>query len=177
MHKSTTELARIVEALTRAARRRGMNDSQWAAAAGLPKETLSRLRGRNGCDLRTLTALGAAAGARLAVLEGSPVTATNDEHFPDRIDRNYEARLLALCDSGILDPDAWRAVGPSFFMAGIAVMVAGVRGAPRESLLALAEKLHPGISQPEVLRAWLARSPVRPSRFLPMLKAKVRYAA
>jgi DNA-binding phage protein len=177
MKKSTTELARIVEALTRAARRRGMNDSQWAAAAGLPKETLSRLRGRAGCDLRTLTALGAAAGARLAVLEGSPVTATTDEHFPDRIDRKYEARLLDLCASGILDPDAWRAFGPPFFIAGIAVMVASVRGAPRESLLALAEKLHPGISQPEVLRAWLARSPIRPSRFLPMLKAKMRYAA
>ena len=170
------ELARIVEALTRAARRRGMNDSQWAAAAGLPKETLSRLRGRTGCDSRTLNALGAAAGARLAVLEGSPVTTTKDEHFPDRIDRDYEDRLLALYDSGILDPDVWRAVGPPFFMAGIAVMEAGVRGAPRESLLALAEKLHPGISQPEVLRAWLARSPVRPSRFLPMLKAKMRHA-
>lgn len=177
MEKSTTELARIVEALTRAARRRGMNDSQWAAASGLPKETLSRLRGRAGCDLRTLTALGAAAGARLVVLEGSPVAATADEHFPDRIDRDYEARLLALCDSGILDPDAWRALGPPFFIAGIAVMVASVRGVPRESLLALAEKLHPGISQPEVFRTWLARSPVRPSRFLPMLKAKVRYAA
>jgi len=176
MKKSTMELARIVEALTRAARRRGMNDSQWAAAAGLPKETLSRLRGRTGCDSRTLNALGAAAGARLAVLEGSPVTTSKDEHFPDRIDRDYEDRLLALYDSGILDPDAWRVVGPPFFMAGIAVMEAGVRGAPRESLLALAEKLHPGISQPEVLRAWLARSPVRPSRFLPMLKAKMRHA-
>ncbi|MGQ0579317.1 MAG: hypothetical protein ACT4PQ_10470 [Betaproteobacteria bacterium] len=177
MKKSTSELARIVEVLTRAARRRGMNDSQWAASAGLPKETLSRLRGRAGCDLRTLTALGAAAGARLVVLEGSPVAATADEHFPVRVDRDYEARLLALCDSGDLDPDAWRVIGPPFFMAGIAVMVAGVRGAPRESLLALAEKLHPGISQPEVLRAWLARSPVRPSRFLPILKAKTRYAA
>jgi hypothetical protein len=166
----------VLSALRREARRRGLNDSSWAAAAGLRKETLSRLRGRATCDFATLEALARAVGATVTVASGAPAQTTPDGHFPAAVDRDYEARLLALCTSGTLDPGEWRGAGPSFFMAGLAVMLAGVRGFDRGRCLALAEALHPGSGAPEVFALWLARSPLRPSRFLPMLKARRRAA-
>ena len=166
----------VLANLRQEARRRGLNDSQWAAAAGLRKETLSRLRGRATCDFGTLEALARAVGATLAVACGPPVPATSDGHFPASVNRDYEARLLALCASGTTDAAAWRATGPAFFMAGLAVMLGGVRGFDRSRHLALAEALHPGSSTPEVFSLWLARTPVRPSRFLPMLRERRRAA-
>lgn len=177
MIESTTEMGRLVELLSLAARRRGMNYSRWAAAAGLPKETLSRLRGRDSCDLRTLLALAAAVGARLEIVEGAPTQTTADGHFPARVTREYEGQLRTLCVSGTLDPNPWRALGPLFFMAGLAVMLASVRGAPREAYLGLAEKLHPGSTRPDLFQLWLSRSPVKASRFLPMLLAQTLRAA
>ena len=62
---------------------------------------------------------------------------------------------------------AWaRAAGPAYFMGGLAVLLAGVRGADRQRLLELAETIHPGVSTPEVFGAWLAASPLQPSRSL-----------
>jgi hypothetical protein len=48
-------------------------------------------------------------------------------------------------------------------------MIASVWGLDRRALLDLAEQLHAGSSQVGVFAPWLERSPVRPSRFLPML--------
>jgi len=163
--------------LTREARRRGLNDARWAAAAGLRKETLSRLRRRSSCDLATLEALAAAVGARLAVAFGPPVEASPDGDFPARIEREYEDRLLDLCASGATDPAPWRVAGPAFFMAGLAVMLAGTRGFERGRYLALGDTLHRGSSREEVFAEWLARSPVRPSRFLPLVRARRRRVA
>lgn len=164
-------------ALTHSARLRGLNDSQWAAAAGLPKETLSRLRRRTSCDLATLESLASAVGARLAIVPGAPVDTTADGHFPDRLDREYESRLLNLAASGNYDAATWRALGPAFFMAGLAVMLASGRGANRRALMALADELHPGMSHEDVFSAWLARSPLKPSRFLPMARTELGNAA
>lgn len=166
----------VLAALRREARRRGLNDSNWAAAAGLRKETLSRLRERTTCDYATLEALARAVGATLAVAPGVPMEMTRDGHFPATVGRDYEDRLLDLCAAGTLDPGEWREAGPPFFMAGLAVTLAGVRGFDRARYLALAEALHPGSGAPDVFAVWLARSPVRPSRFLPMLKARRRAA-
>jgi hypothetical protein len=156
---------------------RGLNDSKWAAAAGLPKETLSRLRHRTSCDLATLVSLAKAVGSRLAIVQGSPVETTPDGHFPDRVDRDYESHLLALAAARNYDATAWRALGPAFFMAGLAVMLASRRGTNRRELIELAETLHPGMSHPDVFDMWLARSPLKPSRFLPMVRTVVRNAA
>jgi hypothetical protein len=164
----------VLSPLRQEARRRGLSDSQWAAVAGVRKETLSRLRGRATCDFATLEALARAVGATLAVTSGPLVPATPDGHFPARVDRDYEARLLELCASGATDPAAWRAIGPAFFMAGLAVMLGGAGGFDRSRYLALAEALHPGSSLPEVFSLWLQRSPLRPSRFLPMLRERRR---
>ena len=64
----------------------------------------------------------------------------------------------------------------AFFMAGLAVMLASVPEFDRRSLLDLAEALQAGSSQVEVFALWLERSPLRPSRFLPMLLAESRHA-
>jgi hypothetical protein len=107
----------------------------------------------------------------MGVINGSTPGSTEDGRFPAQVDREYEEQLLDLCASGDVEPDRWRHSGPAFFMAGLAVMVASVPEFDRRSLLDLAEALHAGSSQVEVFALWLERSPVRPSRFLPMLLA------
>jgi hypothetical protein len=177
MLTSTTELKRLLDSLTLAARNKGLNDASWAAAAGFSKETLSRLRRRSSCDLSTLIALADAADASLSVAVATQPATTSDGHFPTELSRDYEHQLLTLCASRQLDPAAWAAAGPAFFMAGLAVMLASNAGADRRGLLALAEALHPGASEVPVFARWLKRSPLRPSRFLPMLAMETRHAA
>ncbi len=156
-----------------AARARFSTDSEWAKASGLPKETLSRLKSQASCDWRTLAALAQAAGVALVV---APADAVVGAHFPARFSRTLEDDLLDLSASGNLDPAAWRARGPGFFMGGLAVMLASARGFERERYMRLAEELHPGVSNPEVFGTWLTRSPVRASRFLPMARKRKHLA-
>jgi hypothetical protein len=176
MDKSTNGLTALLDALGAEAARQQLTDTEWAALARLRKETLSRLRHRQDCDLSTLQALAQAVGAQLTVSFRGPHS-KSDEHFPAEVDRDYEERLVDLASSGILEPGAWRALGPPFFMAGLAVMLASRRGADRRGLLDMAEQLHPGISEPAVFSLWLERSPVRPSRFHPLVTARGRHAA
>ncbi len=56
-------------------------------------------------------------------------------------------------------------------------MLASVQGRDRRALLAMAEQIHPGATEPVVFNLWLERSPVRPSRFLPMVDAQLPHAA
>lgn len=162
--------------LSRMARAAGLTDTQWAERASVRKETLSRLRHRSTCDFATLSALAKAVSARL---ELAPTTRTTsaDGHFPTAIDRDYERQLVNLCASRSLAAERWTQLGPRFFMAGVAVMLASVAGFDRRGLLALAEQLHPGSSEPAVFSQWLERSALRPSRFLPLLSAEQRRAA
>ena len=102
---------------------------------------------------------------------------TSDGHFPEVLNWDYEEQLLNLCASRSLAPRRWTALGPNFFMAGLAVMLASIEGFDRPGMLALAEALHPGASEPEVFSRWLQRSPLRPYRFLPMLDMAMKYAA
>jgi hypothetical protein len=175
MFKSTT-LKDLLDSLTGAARKKGLNDTAWSSAAGFSKETLSRLRRRSSCDLSTLIALADAAGGRLSVTVAAEPATTPDQHFPRELSRDYERQLLALCASRKLDPAAWAATGPAFFMAGLAVMLASNADSDRRGLLALAEHLHPGAVEVPVFARWLKRSPLRPSRFLPMLEVEKKHA-
>src|SRR5260370_5309954 len=177
MKKSITDLRSVLDILEFKARALELTDTEWAARAGIRKETLSRLRGRSSCDFATLQALAGVVGARVGVIDGSMLNSTDDGRFPARLDREYEEQLLDLCASGDVEPEHWRRYGPAFFMAGLAVMVASVPEFDRRSLLDLAEALHAGSSQVGVFALWLERSPVRPSRFLPMLLAELRHAA
>jgi hypothetical protein len=105
----------------------------------------------------------------VSVIDGNTRGSTEDGLFPAQLDREYEEQLLDLCASGDLEPECRRRYGPAFFMGGLAVMIASVPEFDRRSLLELAEALHAGSSQVGVFALWLERSPVRPSRFLPML--------
>lgn len=175
--KRSTGLSHALGALTARARRLGLTDGAWAERAGLRKETLSRLRSRTSCDFRTLDALAAVVGARAGVLPASLPGSTADGHFPAQVGREYEEELVRLCGSRNHDLRAWRESGPAFFMAGLAVMLASVPRFDRRALLALAEHLHPGASEAVVFNRWLARTPVKPSRFLPLLDAESQRAA
>jgi hypothetical protein len=177
MAKSTSNLTEVLRALLLRARAAGLTDTAWATRAGVRKETLSRLRGRDTCDFATLSSLASAVDCRLGVLDSGADDQAADGHFPRRLRREYEDKLLQLCASSTLDVARWQELGPRFFMAGLAVMLAGHRGFDRRALLDLAEQLHPGASEPEVFARWLKQSPLRPSRFLPMLDVRVRRAA
>lgn len=172
MESPSPTLSALLATLTTKARARGLTDADWARRAGVRQETLSRLRRRNDCDLATLQALATQVDAQLAVMEAT----TPDGLFPAKLDRADEARLLALAASNA-SPQAWAASGPRFFMAGLAVMLASQRGQDRRKLLELAETLHPGASTPIAFNRWLQGSPLRPSRFLPMLEMEHQRAA
>jgi hypothetical protein len=177
MKKSIAGLAALLALLQRRARALGITDAEWAARAGIRKETLSRLRGRASCDFATLQTLARVVGASVGVIDENMPGSTEDGRFPAQLDREYEEQLLDLCASGNVEPECWRSHGPPFFMAGLAVMVASVPEFDRRSLIDLAEALHAGSSQVGVFTLWLERSPVRPSRFLPMLSVGLRHAA
>jgi hypothetical protein len=169
-------LTRLLADLTVRARALSLKDVEWAERAGIRHETLCRLRRRNSCDLSTLQALANAVGAQVVVTGAGGTPLVADGHFPAALSREDEARLLRLATVSTAF-DAWAEAGPRFFMAGLAVTLAGEPGYDRQSMLALAERLHPGASLPEVFTRWLARSPLRPSRFLPLLVMERRHAA
>lgn len=130
-------------------------------------ETLARLKHRDDCDLSTLDALAGAVDMRLDL---TPKLARD---MPTRFARDQEEALLELCASGSLDLRRWLRAGPRYFMAGLAVLIAGMREADREGLILLGEALYPGMSQVSEFQSWLSKSPVRPSRFLPMLRQRM----
>jgi len=166
---STSGLQAVLTDLTAAARQRGLSDSAWARAAGLPKESLSRLRRRADCDWATLERLAAAADQRFVAVPRQELTP--DGHFPLTLLRDDEEHLYQLVLSGDLSAVRWRSHGPSFFMAGLAVLVAGSPDFPRRALLELADSLHPGILEISVYSRWLQRTPIEPSRFFAQLRA------
>ena len=169
MDKSTPVAAgALLESMTPQARRRFGSDRRWAAACRLPPETLSRLRKRESCDLRTLAALAAAAGFRLVLAPAGAESAA--------FGREREDELLDLAASGDTDPQLWRRYGEPFFMAGLAMLLASARGFDRRRYLELAEALHPGMSHAEVFALWLERTPVSASRFLPLARHRCRHA-
>ena len=151
------------------AKQKFRNLGGWAQAAGLPKETLSRLKSKSSCDLRTLAALASAAGYVVTV---APATTAENTDFPERLSRDLEMQLLDLAASGNTHSTSWRQHGSPFFMGGLAVMLASARGFDREKYLRLAETLHVGVSNPEIFSQWLLATPVRASRFLPMARKR-----
>ena len=93
--------------------------------------------------------------------------------LPGSLSRAEEERLLRLVASGDLRPSRWRRAGDPRLLAGLAVLLASVDLGERERLLALAEQLSPGMTTLERANAWLKQSPVRPDRFLPLVRARL----
>jgi DNA-binding phage protein len=177
MPEAIEGLQPILGELSAAARKRGLTDSAWARLAQLPKESLSRLRRRRDCDWATLERLATAIGLRLAVVQPADADLARDGHVPLALTREHEERLYRLIRSGDTTPSTWRAQGPAFFMAGLAVLLASAGNHDRRKLLQLAEVLHPGISEPAVANIWMQRTPIEPSRFFAQLESGDGHAA
>jgi antitoxin (DNA-binding transcriptional repressor) of toxin-antitoxin stability system len=88
--------------------------------------------------------------------------------------RRDEERVVELCAGGDFRPSRWLRAGDPRLLAGIAVTLASQEGFDRARLLALAERLQPGMSTPEAFGRWLARAPVQAARFLPLVRARLR---
>ena len=91
--------------------------------------------------------------------------------------REQEERLLNLCASGDFRPTRWKRAGEPRMLAGVAAMLASLDVFDRTRLFALAESLHPGMGTFEGYSKWLETSPVRLSRFMPMLRARLKERA
>jgi prevent-host-death family protein len=88
-----------------------------------------------------------------------------------------EERVLELCARGDFRPSRWLRAGDPRQLAGVAVILASLDGFDRPRMLALAERLHPGMSTPAGFSRWLSSSPIQAARFLPMLHARIREEA
>jgi hypothetical protein len=88
--------------------------------------------------------------------------------------REQEEALARLAASGDLRPSRWARAGDPTLLAGVATMLASQPEFDRAKLLALAERLCPGMSTTPVFGRWLRTCPVRASRFLPMVRAELR---
>lgn len=148
-----------------AASRLGLNRARWAERAGLRAETVSRLFGREDCELKTLTSLAVAANQQLLFV------AQPQRQMPDVWNRDVERKYVVLCASGSTDVGRWLREGPRYFLSGLAMMMASSRGADRDAYLALAVALCPAMQEPAEFRTWLSMTPAKPSRFLPMVRA------
>lgn len=176
MENASGSLPRLLAELSAAARSRQLTDSAWARLAGVPKESLSRLRQRQDCNWRTVERLAGALGMQLHAGPHRNAALHPDGHMPTALNRDDEEQLRKLSASGNLDPALWRTHGPAFFMAGLAVLLASSRGFDRNGLLHLAETLHPGMSEPEVFGLWIKRTPFEPSRFFAQLDQEMAHA-
>jgi antitoxin (DNA-binding transcriptional repressor) of toxin-antitoxin stability system len=103
----------------------------------------------------------------------APTRSRVDQRRP-QMPRDQEERLVDLCASGDLRPSRWLRAGDPRLLAGVAVMLASQPEFDRYRLLALAERLEPGMSRPENFGRWLQESPLRAARFLPMVRAQMR---
>jgi antitoxin (DNA-binding transcriptional repressor) of toxin-antitoxin stability system len=112
------------------------------------------------------------------IVPPTAVAANAEEARPPRLkprwSRRDEERVVELCASGDYRLSRWLRAGNPYMLAGVAVMLASQEGFNRTRMLALAERLHPGMSSPEVFGRWLAHAPVHAARFLPMLRARMR---
>lgn len=93
-----------------------------------------------------------------------------------RWNRRAEERVVELCAGGDFRPSRWLRAGDAQTLAGVATMLASESGFDRARMLALAERLHPGMSRPAVFGRWLAHAPVQAARLLPMLAARMRHS-
>ena len=106
-----------------------------------------------------------------AAKRASPNRSARREPGWSRLD---EERVLELCAKGDFRPSRWLRAGDPRQLAGVAVMLASQEEFDRPRMLALAERLHPGMSTPAGFGRWLTKSPIQAARFLPMLRARMR---
>ena len=118
-------------------------------------------------------------GKVVAYLVPAPASGTKAPKAPARgrearWGRREEERVLELCASRDFRPSRWARAGDARLLAGVATMLASAPGFDRPRMLALAERLHPGMSKAEVFGEWLSETPVDPARFLSMLRSETQ---
>ncbi len=91
-----------------------------------------------------------------------------------RWNRRTEERVVELCSQQDFRPSRWLRAGDAQTLAGVATMLASENGFDRTRMLALAERLYPGMTAPATFNRWLAHTPVHAARFLPQLAARRR---
>src|ERR1700736_4913061 len=101
----------------------------------------------------------------------SPTRSARRETGWSRLD---EERVLEICAKGDFRPSRWLRAGDPRQLAGVAVVLASQENFDRPRILALAERLHPGMSTPAGFSRWLSSSPSQAACFLPMLHARMR---
>ena len=93
-----------------------------------------------------------------------------------RWSRREEERIVELCARGDFRPSRWLRSGDSRILGGVATMLASHSAFDRNRMLALAERLDPGISSPGRFGRWLRSSPVQATRFMAVLSARMKEA-
>jgi hypothetical protein len=125
-----------------------------------------RLPGAHKVGSRWIVPSGADPGVQAA---GRPAAAENLPY------REFEAKLLDVC-AGPLDTVSWRKAGPARLMAGLAVVIASDSKFDRRAYLDLARSLDSSmVTDLPAFTEWLSKSPVQPSRFMPMLRELVKH--
>jgi len=104
-------------------------------------------------------------------------TPRREAFFHGALDRAQEERLVDLCASGDLRPSRWLRAGDREMLAGVAVMLASQADFDRVRLLALAERLYPGMTAAKRFGKWLETIPVEPAHFLPQVRTQMREPA
>jgi antitoxin (DNA-binding transcriptional repressor) of toxin-antitoxin stability system len=114
--------------------------------------------------------------AHLTAVPEAPAPRVREMPTSEGLSRRDEARLVKLCASGDFRPSRWLRAGNRRLLGGVATMLASHPEFDRIRLLALAERLSPGITRPEAFTRWLEHAPVRAARLLPMVRAELRHA-
>ena len=112
--------------------------------------------------------------AYLTPAPANPAEASPKGRKVPALSRHEEGRLVRLCAGGDLRPSRWRRAGHARTLAGVAMMMATADPSRRPRWLALAEALHPGMSEAAAFGRWLAKAPVQAARFLPMVAMERR---
>ena len=87
--------------------------------------------------------------------------------------RRSEERLIELCANGDFRLSRWLRAGDTRTLAGVAAILASVEGFDRPRMLALAERLSPGMSSPHGFNQWLGGASVQVGRFVSMLRTRI----
>ena len=87
--------------------------------------------------------------------------------------RRNEERVIDLCVNADFRLSRWLRAGDSRTLSGVAAILASVEGFDRTRMLALAERLSPGMTSPRGFNQWLRGTPVQAGRFVSMLRARI----
>ncbi len=81
---------------------------------------------------------------------------------------------MRLAAGGDFRPSRWLRAGDARLLAGLCVILASHRSFDRIRMLALAERLDPGMHRPKQFGRWLKTAPIHAERFRALLEARLR---